>query len=112
MPWDFDLNRNSYSGLPERFFARLNPTPVAKPQLLRFNHALALELRLDIDALDADALAGIFSGNAVPQGAEPIAVAYAGHQFGHFVPQLGDGRAILLAEARTHFAVCLGFIPQ
>ena len=99
MHWDFDMNRNSYSGLPERFFARLNPTPVAKPRLLRFNHALALELRLDIDGLDAEALAGIFSGNVVPQGMEPIAVAYAGHQFGHFVPQLGDGRAILLAEA-------------
>jgi uncharacterized protein YdiU (UPF0061 family) len=99
MPWDFDMNRTSYSGLPERFFARLNPTPVAKPQLLRFNHALALELRLDIDGLDADALAGIFSGNVIPQGMEPIAAAYAGHQFGHFVPQLGDGRAILLAEA-------------
>src|ERR1700689_1802459 len=99
MPWDFDMNRNGYSGLPERFFARLNPTPVAKPQLLRFNHALAHELQLDIDGLDADALAGIFSGNVVPQGLEPLAMAYAGHQFGHFVPQLGDGRAILLAEA-------------
>src|SRR3984957_2914917 len=99
MPWDFDMNRNSYAGLPERFFARLNPTPVAKPQLLRFNHALALELQLDIDGLDADALAGVFSGNVVPQGVEPLAMAYAGHQFGHFVPQLGDGRAILLAEA-------------
>jgi uncharacterized protein YdiU (UPF0061 family) len=99
MPWDFDMNRNSYAGLPERFFARLNPTPVAKPQLLRFNHALALELQLDVEGLDADALAGIFSGNIVPQGVEPLAMAYAGHQFGHFVPQLGDGRAILLAEA-------------
>jgi uncharacterized protein YdiU (UPF0061 family) len=72
---------------------------VAKPQLLRFNHALALELQLDVEGLDADALAGIFSGNIVPQGVEPLAMAYAGHQFGHFVPQLGDGRAILLAEA-------------
>ena len=93
------MNRNSYSGMPERFFARLSPTPVAKPQLLRFNHALALELQLDVDGLDADALAGIFSGNVVPPGVEPLAMAYAGHQFGHFVPQLGDGRAILLAEA-------------
>ena len=93
------MNLNSYSGMPERFFARLSPTPVAKPQLLRFNHALALELQLDVDGLDADALAGIFSGNVVPPGVEPLAMAYAGHQFGHFVPQLGDGRAILLAEA-------------
>ncbi len=93
------MNRSSYAGLPERFFARVNPTPVAEPHLLRFNHALALELALDIGDLDPRALAGIFSGNVVPQGAEPIAMAYAGHQFGHFVPQLGDGRAILLTDA-------------
>lgn len=93
------MNRSSYAGLPERFFARVNPTPVAEPHLLRFNHALARELALDIGDLDPRALAGIFSGNVVPQGAEPIAMAYAGHQFGHFVPQLGDGRAILLTDA-------------
>lgn len=93
------MNRASYAGLPERFFARLNPTPVVQPRLLEFNRGLALELGLDIDDLDADALAQIFSGNLVPHGLEPIAAAYAGHQFGHFVPQLGDGRAILLAEA-------------
>ena len=101
------MNRNSYSGLPERFFARLNPTPVAKPRLLRFNHALALELRLDIDGLDAEALAGIYSGNVVPQGMEPIAMAYAGHQFGQFVPQLGDGRAILLGGSHGRSGVRL-----
>ncbi len=93
------MNRASYAGLPERFFARLNPTPVAKPRLLEFNRVLGLELGLDIADLDAEALAGIFSGNLIPPGLEPIAAAYAGHQFGHFVPQLGDGRAILLAEA-------------
>jgi uncharacterized protein YdiU (UPF0061 family) len=92
------MNRSSYAGLPERFFARVNPVPVAKPRLLRFNHALGAELGLDIGGLDAEALAGIFSGNVIPRGAEPIAMAYAGHQFGHFVPQLGDGRAILLGE--------------
>ena len=99
MPSGYDVNRSSYAGLPEHFFARLNPIPVAKPRLLRFNHALGAELGLDADDLDAEALAGLFSGNVLPQGALPIAMAYAGHQFGHFVPQLGDGRAILLGEA-------------
>jgi len=94
------MNRSSYAGLPERFFARVNPVPVAKPRLLRFNHALGAELGLDIGDLDAEALAGTFSGNVIPRGAEPIAMAYAGHQFGHFVPQLGDGRAILLGEVQ------------
>ena len=94
------MNRSSYAGLPERFFARVNPVPVAKPRLLRFNQALGAELGLDIGGLDAGALAGIFSGNVIPRGAEPIAMAYAGHQFGHFVPQLGDGRAILLGEVQ------------
>ena len=88
----------TYSALPEHFFARLNPAPVAKPRLLRFNLGLERELGLGIGDLDAQALAEIFSGNLVPEGAESIAMAYAGHQFGHFVPQLGDGRALLLAE--------------
>jgi serine/tyrosine/threonine adenylyltransferase len=99
MPSDYDMNRSSYSGLPERFFARVDPIPVAKPLLLRFNHALGLELGLAVGDLDAEALAGLFSGNIIPPGVEPIAMAYAGHQFGHFVPQLGDGRAILMGEA-------------
>jgi uncharacterized protein YdiU (UPF0061 family) len=94
------MNRSSYAGLPERFFARVNPVPVAKPHLFRFNHALGAELGLDIGGLDAEALAGTFSGNVIPRGAEPVAMAYAGHQFGHFVPQLGDGRAILLGEVQ------------
>src|ERR1700730_18296075 len=93
------MNRSSYAGLPERFFARVNPVPVAEPRLLRFNQALGAELGLDAGDLDAEALAGLFSGNVLPQGALPIAMAYAGHQFGQFVPQLGDGRAILLGEA-------------
>ncbi len=93
------MNRSSYAGLPEHFFARLNPVPVAQPRLLRFNQALGAELGLDIGGLDDEALARMFSGNVIPQGAEPLAMAYAGHQFGHFVPQLGDGRAILLGEA-------------
>ncbi len=94
------LHRGSYVDLPERFFARVNPTPVDKPRLLKFNLTLAEELGLDQGGVDAARLAGFYSGNVVPQGAEPIAMAYAGHQFGHFVPQLGDGRAILLGEAQ------------
>jgi uncharacterized protein YdiU (UPF0061 family) len=86
---------NSYARLPERFYARLNPTPVAAPRLVRLNTPLAERLGLDPAALDDPA---IFSGNTIPEGAEPLAAAYAGHQFGHFVPQLGDGRANLLGE--------------
>jgi serine/tyrosine/threonine adenylyltransferase len=93
------MNRSSYAGLPERFFARVNPIPVAEPRLLRFNGALSAELGLDLADLDAEALAGLFSGNVIPRNVEPVAMAYAGHQFGQFVPQLGDGRAILLGEA-------------
>ncbi len=91
---------NSYSRLPERFFSRLAPTPVAAPRLIAFNGALAAELGLDLAQYDPAALAALFSGNSLPPGAVPIAMAYAGHQFGHFVPQLGDGRAILLGEVR------------
>jgi uncharacterized protein YdiU (UPF0061 family) len=88
---------NSYATLPERFYAALAPTPVKAPRLLAFNRPLAGELGLDADILAPHA-AEIFSGNRVPAGAMPLALAYAGHQFGHFVPQLGDGRAILLGE--------------
>jgi uncharacterized protein YdiU (UPF0061 family) len=77
---------------------RLDPVPVADPRLIRFNEALASELGLERRELDDGTLAQIFSGNSVPEGAEPIAMAYAGHQFGQFVPRLGDGRAILLGE--------------
>jgi serine/tyrosine/threonine adenylyltransferase len=93
------VNRSSYAGLPERFFTRVNPTPVEKPRLLKFNRALSTELRLDMDALGTEALAALFGGNAMPENLQPIAMAYAGHQFGQFVPQLGDGRAILLGES-------------
>jgi uncharacterized protein YdiU (UPF0061 family) len=89
---------NSYARLPERFFARLDPTPVARPRLIKFNDSLASELGVYTRGLDSERLAAIFSGNETPLGAEPIAIAYAGHQFGGFVPQLGDGRAILLGE--------------
>jgi serine/tyrosine/threonine adenylyltransferase len=89
---------NSYARLPERFYARVDPTPVAQPRLVKLNRPLARQLGLDADALDSPEGAAIFAGAALPDGAEPIAQAYAGHQFGGFVPQLGDGRAILLGE--------------
>jgi uncharacterized protein YdiU (UPF0061 family) len=89
---------NTYARLPQRFFTNTAPTPVASPRLIRINTALANELGLDADALTSDDGVAMLSGNRVPEGAEPIAMAYAGHQFGSFVPQLGDGRAILLGE--------------
>src|SRR5580658_9228368 len=89
---------NSYARLPEHFFARLSPTPVAKAHLIKFNESLASELGVDTRGLEPDELAAVFAGNVRPPGAEPISMAYAGHQFGNFVAQLGDGRAILLGE--------------
>jgi serine/tyrosine/threonine adenylyltransferase len=89
---------NSYTRLPERFYARLAPTRVANPQLIRVNKSLAELLGIDPDALASPDGVAFLAGNRVPAGADPIAMAYAGHQFGGFVPQLGDGRAILLGE--------------
>ena len=89
---------NSYARLPEHFFARVEPENVPQPRLLAWNSELAEELGLTGLASSEERLARIFSGNELPAGAEPIALAYAGHQFGHFVPQLGDGRAVLLGE--------------
>jgi uncharacterized protein YdiU (UPF0061 family) len=89
---------NSFAALPERFFVRQSPARVADPGLIQFNEKLARELGMDVEAIAAAGPAGIFSGNILAAGAEPIAQAYAGHQFGNFVPQLGDGRAILLGE--------------
>lgn len=89
---------NSYARLPERFYSRVEPASVPAPVLLAFNDGLAGELGLDALADGDEALAAVFAGNQVPAGAEPIALAYAGHQFGQFVPQLGDGRAVLLGE--------------
>jgi uncharacterized protein YdiU (UPF0061 family) len=91
---------NAYAGLPERFFAPQAPAQVAAPRLIAFNRALAEELGLDVAAIEAAGAAALFAGNIVPEGAVPLAAAYAGHQFGMFVPQLGDGRAILLGEVR------------
>jgi serine/tyrosine/threonine adenylyltransferase len=89
---------NSYVRLPGRCYVRLDPTPVADPALVAFNRQLADELGSDGALRGENELAAIFAGNTVPAGAEPIAMAYAGHQFGSFVPQLGDGRAHLLGE--------------
>jgi uncharacterized protein YdiU (UPF0061 family) len=89
---------NTYARLPERFFARVLPTPVSAPRLVRINVPLAAQLDLDSDWLAGVEGVQVLAGNSVPETAEPIATAYAGHQFGTFVPQLGDGRAILLGE--------------
>ena len=89
---------NSYARLPERFYTRIDPTPVKAPELLLLNTALARELGLDPAALESPEGVAVLAGNAVPQGAEPLAQVYAGHQFGGFSPQLGDGRAVLLGE--------------
>jgi uncharacterized protein YdiU (UPF0061 family) len=89
---------NTYARLPEHFYARLSPTPVAAPRIVKVNVKLARELGLDAEALASEHGAAVLAGNRVPDGAEPIALAYAGHQFGYFVPQLGDGRANLLGE--------------
>jgi len=93
--FEFD---NSYARLPARFYTRQSPVAVASPRLLKLNRALAVELGLDQDRLSSPAGVAVLAGNAVPDGAEPLAMAYAGHQFGSFVPELGDGRAILLGE--------------
>ena len=99
------MNPSSYASLPERFYARVQPTHVAAPQLIKLNQDLASDLGLDLSGLDAQALANLFSGNVLPRGNVPIAMAYAGHQFGHFVAQLGDGRAILIGEMRDRAGV-------
>jgi uncharacterized protein YdiU (UPF0061 family) len=90
--------KNTYAALPAGFFARVAPTPVASPKLVKLNRPLAVHLGLDPDLLASPEGTEILAGKRLPEGAEPIAMAYAGHQFGHFVPQLGDGRAILLGE--------------
>lgn len=89
---------NTYARLPPAFFSRVNPTPVVNPALIKVNHALATELGLDAVQLESEQGIQIFAGNAIPDGAEPIAQAYSGHQFGYLNPRLGDGRAILLGE--------------
>ncbi|MTT31110.1 YdiU family protein [Terrilactibacillus sp. BCM23-1] len=95
--WNFD---NSYSRLPSSFFSSTNPTPVQSPKLVILNHSVATSLGLSIQELQSENGAAIFAGNDIPEGAAPLAQAYAGHQFGHFT-MLGDGRAVLLGEQIT-----------
>jgi uncharacterized protein YdiU (UPF0061 family) len=89
---------NSYARLPEAFFARIEPTSVSAPVMIRLNRDLAAELGIDVAGLDSPEGLAILSGNQRANGSEPLAMAYSGHQFGGFSPQLGDGRAILLGE--------------
>src|ERR1700709_1945502 len=89
---------NTYARLPDRFYARVAPTPVRAPRLIRANTELALSLGLEADWLAGPEGLEVLAGRNVPKDAEPIAMAFAVHQFGLFVPQLGDGRAILLGE--------------
>jgi serine/tyrosine/threonine adenylyltransferase len=95
--WNFD---NSYARLPKVFFNSQNPTPAASPKIAIFNKSLATSLGLDVKNLQSEEGAAVFAGNKIPDGASPLAQAYAGHQFGHFT-MLGDGRAVLLGEQIT-----------
>ncbi|UJF27519.1 YdiU family protein [Planococcus sp. 107-1] len=95
--WNFD---NSYARLPQAFFTKLKPHPVAAPELVLFNTPLAEELGLDGEMLQTEEGTAIFAGNEIPEGAAPLAQAYAGHQFGNLT-MLGDGRAVLLGEQLT-----------
>ena len=98
-PIPFD---NRYIDLGDDFYARTVPATVADPGLIIYNEALGEALGLSCTGLDEDIRAAVFAGNRVPEGAEPVAMAYAGHQFGHFNPQLGDGRALLLGQVSRH----------
>jgi serine/tyrosine/threonine adenylyltransferase len=95
--WNLD---NSYTRLPKSFFTRINPTPVSSPKLIILNDSLATSLGLNVQALRSEEGVEVLAGNRIPEGALPLAQAYAGHQFGHF-NMLGDGRALLLSEQIT-----------
>ncbi|AGK96335.1 protein adenylyltransferase SelO [Clostridium pasteurianum] len=95
--WNLD---NSYARLPKSFFTSLNPTPVRSPKLIILNYPLATSLGLNVQALQSNDGVAVLAGNQIPEGALPLAQAYAGHQFGHFT-MLGDGRALLLGEQVT-----------
>lgn len=95
--WNFD---NSYARLPELFYTRQNPTPAPSPKLIILNDPFATSLGLNVQSLRSNDGVAVFAGNQIPEGALPLAQAYAGHQFGHFT-MLGDGRALLLGEQIT-----------
>ncbi|MBI5430072.1 MAG: YdiU family protein [Nitrosomonadales bacterium] len=92
---------NTYARLPDTFHSRLYPTPLPAPYLVSFNANAAQLIDLDSAEMSRADFAEHFCGNRLPPNAEPLAMLYAGHQFGHFVPQLGDGRSILLGEIRN-----------
>src|SRR5262245_55288375 len=92
---------NTYSRLPEVFYSRLSPTALHDPFLVSFNRAAAELIDLDPDEASRPEFVGYFSGRDILPGSLPIAMRYSGHQFGNYVPQLGDGRAILLGEVRN-----------
>lgn len=92
--WHFD---NSYARLPVSFFASVKPTPVSSPKIVMINESLAASLGLHVEALQNREGLAVLSGNRIPEGAAPLAQAYAGHQFGH-LNMLGDGRALLIGE--------------
>ncbi len=89
---------NTYAQLPSHMFTRQSPAAVSSPKLIRVNHDLCRLLAIDPQWLESPMGVGVLAGNTIPVGADPIATAYAGHQFGHWNPQLGDGRALLLGE--------------
>ena len=91
---------STYAELPKVFFSKLSPTPVSNPEILIFNEKLAGEIGLDLSGMSREERTQLLSGNLVPDGIEPLAQAYAGHQFGNFT-MLGDGRAIMLGEHVT-----------
>ena len=91
---------NTYIHLPKAFYTELSPVPVRKPEMVIFNAPLATDMGLDFSGISTDVKAALFSGNIMPEGSEPLAQAYAGHQFGHFT-MLGDGRAIVWGEHIT-----------
>ncbi|MEH7356436.1 YdiU family protein [Neobacillus drentensis] len=95
--WNFD---NSYERLPKSFFTSHNPTSVLAPKLIILNEPLAESLGLNVEEMQSEDGVAVFAGNRIPEGASPLAQAYAGHQFGHFT-MLGDGRAVLLGEQIT-----------
>ena len=98
---EFRLNiENTYTELPQVLFSNTSPTPVTQPEVVLFNDKLAEEIGLNLSDMSKEVRADLFAGNFVPEGTEPFAQAYAGHQFGNFT-MLGDGRAIVLGEHRT-----------
>lgn len=102
---------NSYARLPDRFYTRMQASPVSNPKLLKLNEALAGDMGLDAHWLSSSDGIGMLAGNQVPTGADPLAQVYAGHQFGGWSPRLGDGRAVLLGEVTgpdgTHWDIQL-----